>query len=128
MYCYNEDPYEAAGHAIVQPMEKSVFWGVKVIFIEAGFSKWKLEQYLRQIVEHEGEVVSKLTEETTHLVTKNYTDVCEQCEIMWVWWMWLTFGLSVVPPAWLDKSLKKGILVNVDPYGMFETGPTSYTP
>ena len=126
---FKEDPYEAASQrAIVDEMEKSLFVDVKVIFVEKGISKWALEQYRRNIVEHQGELVDSLTKKTTHLVTQNYTDACVQFGVTWIRLMSANHGLHVVNTGWLDESLQLDRLVRESCYSEFEMAPTFYTP
>ena len=62
--------------ALFTDMEKSLFVGVRALFVDKGIAKWELEHYKREIVEHQGELHDTLSENTTHLVTKIYTDAC----------------------------------------------------
>jgi hypothetical protein len=113
---------------LFEDMEKSIFQGVKAIFVETGIAKSSLEHYRRTIIEHQGELHEKLTIHTTHLVTKIYTDACVKFGVCDIRMKHANNGMWVISPRWVQESLSAGHLVYEGNCDEYEMAVTSYTP
>jgi len=124
-------PYESlVQRTLFTNMEKSLFSGVRALFVDKGIDKWEVEHYKREIVEHQGELHDTLSEFTTHLICKKYSYAC------------LKFGpntmrkamkvrgeLWAISPDWVKISLIQRKLAfehHFDEH--FRECPTAYTP
>lgn len=124
-------PYESlVQRTLFTDMEKSLFLGVRALFVDKGIDKWELEHYKREIVEHQGELHDTLSENTTHLICKKYSYACVKFGPNTMRRAMKVRGkLWAISPHWVRISLidrKLAYEVNFDEH--FKVYPTAYTP